>query len=170
VSGEAQRQKFEAIVAELSARRELLSLDIDALERVQADYRGRLRAILEKELEDLDRRAVLPPVAHPELHEIDLSSPPEPPARPATRRGRVPAAVEPEAGELEIAEPEIAQPEMAPPAERPTARTVPPLGGSVFARPSGDVTDGGPPTEALVVLDEEFADTGPTGGNSRRRP
>ena len=63
IVGEAQRQKFEAIVAELSARRELLTLDIDGLERVQADYRGRLRAILEKELEDLDRRATLPALA-----------------------------------------------------------------------------------------------------------
>ena len=44
IVGEAQRQKYEAIVSELSARRDLLTLDIDALERVQADYRGRLRA------------------------------------------------------------------------------------------------------------------------------
>src|SRR2546423_63202 len=82
IVGEAQRQKFEAIVAELSARRELLTLDIDALERVQADYRGRLRAILEKELEDLDRRAPLPPAAPPPLHQIHPSAvPPAPPAR-----------------------------------------------------------------------------------------
>ncbi|HEV3363131.1 MAG TPA: DivIVA domain-containing protein, partial [Acidimicrobiia bacterium] len=53
IIGEAQRHKYEAIVSELSARRDLLTLDIDALERVQADYRGRLRAVLEKELEEL---------------------------------------------------------------------------------------------------------------------
>src|SRR4051794_38195241 len=80
IVGEAQRQKYEAIVSELSARRDLLTLDIDALERVQADYRGRLRAILEKELEDLDRRPPLPPPSRPDLHEIDLSAVPEPPA------------------------------------------------------------------------------------------
>jgi cell division initiation protein len=79
IIGEAQRQKYEAIVSELSARRDLLTLDIDALERVQADYRGRLRAVLEKELEELDRRAMLPAPAHPELHEIDLSAVPVPP-------------------------------------------------------------------------------------------
>jgi|SRR5581483_2581374 len=164
ISGEAQRQKYEAIVAELSARRDLLTLDIDGLERVQADYRGRLRAILEKELEDLDRRATLPPAARPELHEIDLSAGHEPPApAPApTRRGRA-VVLEPEP------EPEIAEPEIAEPAEPSPARTVPPLGASsVFARPA-EGSDAGPPTEALVVLDEEFADTGPSGGNSRRR-
>ena len=78
IIGEAQRQKYEAIVSELSARRDLLTLDIDALERVQADYRGRLRAVLEKELEELDRRATLPPPVRPELHEIDLSAVPVP--------------------------------------------------------------------------------------------
>src|SRR5919202_1930937 len=72
IIGEAQRQKYEAIVSELSARREVLTLDIDALERVQADYRGRLRAVLEKELEELDRRAILPPPARPGLHGSDL--------------------------------------------------------------------------------------------------
>ena len=70
--GEAQRTKYETIIAELSARRDLLVTDIDALERVQADYRGRLRAILEKELEELDRRAQLAAPARPDLHEIDL--------------------------------------------------------------------------------------------------
>ncbi|MDQ3944098.1 MAG: DivIVA domain-containing protein, partial [Actinomycetota bacterium] len=73
--GEAQRDKYEAIVAELSARRDMLTIDIDALERVQADYRGRLRAVLERELEDLERRAELPPPHRPELHEIDLAEP-----------------------------------------------------------------------------------------------
>ena len=87
VVGEAQRQKYEAIVAELSARRDMLTLDIDALERVQADYRGRLRAVLERELEDLDRRAELPPPVRPELHEIDLAEPGQP-NRGARRRMR----------------------------------------------------------------------------------
>ena len=126
----------------------------ELLERVQADYRGRLRAILEKELADLDRRAVLPPGARPEIHEIDLSGLPEAPSRAS-------APVDPE-----VAEPEVAEPEEEP--ELPAARAVPPLGGSsVFARPSD--RDSGPPTEALVVLDEELADTGPSGGSARRR-
>jgi len=122
IIGEAQRQKYEAIVSELSARRDLLSLDIDALERVQADYRGRLRAVLERELEELDRRAALAAPGRPELHEIDLSTVPVPP---------------------EGSDPEIAEPEIA-------AATTP------WGRPP-ETGDSGPPTEALVVLDEEMA-------------
>src|SRR5438309_8392862 len=134
IVGEAQRQKYEAIVAELSARRDVLTLDIDGLERVQADYRGRLRAILEKELEDLDRRAALPAVARPEIHEIDLSGVPEaPPSRRGAARA-VPKVVVPEVAVPEVAgedraaddsgEPEVVQPEMP----QPAARAGPPLG------------------------------------------
>ena len=140
IVGEAQRQKYEAIVSELSARRDLLTLDIDALERVQADYRGRLRAILEKELEDLDRRAALPPPMRPDLHEIDLS----------------PAGAEHRASEPE------------------TVVDLTPSSGvdvgtaSMFGRPA-DPAEGGPPTEALLVGDEELADSRPSGANARRR-
>jgi cell division initiation protein len=140
IVGEAQRQKYEAIVAELSARRELLTLDIDALERVQADYRGRLRAILEKELEDLDRRAALASPMRPDLHEIDLSSVSAPVPR---------------------AESESNAPEPATPSASVGAT-------SMFRRPS-DESEGGPPTEALVVLDDELADSGPSGASARRR-
>jgi cell division initiation protein len=138
IVGEAQRQKYEAIVAELSARRDLLTLDIDALERVQADYRGRLRAVLEKELEELDRRAALPPPVRPEVHEIDLSAVPVPP---------------------DESEPEIVESETATTASTPWGR--PPE----VAEP----IESGPPTEALLVLDEELADSGPSGASARRR-
>jgi len=151
IVGEAQRQKYEAIVSELSARRDLLTLDIDALERIQADYRGRLRAILEKELEELDRRAVLPPPARPELHEIDLST--------------VPASPEPsEAEAIGPAEPEIAEPAVGAPSGRGGGAA------SMFQRPS-EGADGGPPTEALVVLDDdELSEPGrPAGASARRR-
>ena len=147
IVGEAQRQKFEAIVAELSARRDVLTLDIDALERVQADYRGRLRAILEKELEDLDRRAALAAPMRPDLHEIDLSAVPEPP---------VVSPAEPEPTEVD-------------PAGAPAGTSV--GASSMFRRPTAatDEAEGGPPTEALVVLDDELADSGPSGASARRR-
>jgi cell division initiation protein len=137
IIGEAQRQKYEAIVSELSARRDLLTLDIDALERVQADYRGRLRAVLEKELEELDRRAALPDPARPELHEIDLSAVPVPP--------------------------DSDEPEVVP---QPT-----PHAAADWGPPpeSAEEAEGGPATEALVVLDEELADSGPSGASARRR-
>jgi vacuolar-type H+-ATPase subunit H len=143
IVGEAQRQKYEAIVAELSARRDLLTLDIDALERVQADYRGRLRGILEKELEDLDRRGALPAPARPDLHEIDLSAVAEP---------ALAARVE--------AEPGLPSEPVSPSSSVGSS--------SVFRRPA-DETEGGPPTEALVVLDDEMADSGPSGASARRR-
>ena len=132
-------------MSELSARREVLTLDIDALERVQADYRGRLRAILEKELEDLDRRAVLPPPARPDIHEIDLSAVPEPPVQASGS-----------------AEPEEAT--MVETADNASGDRL----GAGLGRPS-DSADGGPPTEALVVLDEELADSGLPGASARRR-
>lgn len=143
IIGEAQRQKYEAIVSELSARRDLLTLDIDALERVQADYRGRLRAVLEKELDELDRRAALPAPAKPELHEIDLSAVP------------VPTAGFSEDPEVPGDEPEVLP-------STPTSAWGPPP-------ESGEGDDAGPPTEALVVLDEELADSGSSGASSRRR-
>jgi cell division initiation protein len=137
IIGEAQRQKYEAIVSELSARRDLLTLDIDALERIQADYRGRLRAVLEKELDELDRRAALPAPARPELHEIDLSAVPVP---------------------------DTEEPEVVPPAPATSAA-------AAWGPPPepAEPAESDASTEALVVLDEELADSGPTGASSRRR-
>jgi hypothetical protein len=135
-------------VSELSARRDLLTLDIDALERVQADYRGRLRAVLEKELEELDRRASLPTPAKPELHEIDLSAVPVP---PTDFSGDTP-------------EPPGEEPDVIPSTPTPAA---PSAGGP--PPESDEPAEAGPPTEALVVLDEELADSGPSGASSRRR-
>jgi len=138
LTSEAEEQARIVGEAQLSARRELLTLDIDALERVQADYRGRLRAVLEKELDELDRRAALPVPLKPELHEIDLSAVPVPP---------------------DEAEPEIAEPSVPPPVHNTATAWGPPP----------EAADSGPPTEALVVLDEELADSGPSGASSRRR-
>jgi cell division initiation protein len=72
--GENQRRKYEAIVAELSTRRELLTVDIEALERVQSEYRARLRAVLKNELEDLERRPTLAAPTYPDLHEVDVTA------------------------------------------------------------------------------------------------
>jgi cell division initiation protein len=102
--GETNRAKYEAIVSELSARRDLLVSDIEILERVQTDYRARLRATLERELEELKARPVLPPINRPDLREIDLSAAEDeeeadagPPTVPLTTGG----ATNPESGETE---------------------------------------------------------------------
>ena len=128
IVGENQRRKYEAIVAELSTRRELLTVDIEALERVQGEYRARLRAVLKNELEDLERRPTLPPPAYPELHEVDVSAVEE--------------------SEVALSSPEV------------------PNGASA---PSSDDSDGGPPTEALIVIEDEMAESGSPGSASRRR-
>jgi cell division initiation protein len=152
--GEAQQQKYAAIVSELSARRDMLTIDIDGLERVQADYRGRLRAVLERELEDLERRAELPPPHRPELHEIDLSD--------------VEAATEPQA-EAAPAESEWApDPAGAESAAVPVA-DAPHGHGNGNGNGNGAEGEGGPPTEALVVIDDELADNGRPGSSTRRR-
>jgi DivIVA domain-containing protein len=108
VNGEAQRKKYEAIVAELSARREALLADVDSLERAQTEYRTRLRTVLQRELEALEAAPVLPPLPRPELNEIDLSAEPgqapesefAPPQRPggeasgaSTARGSGPVSL-----------------------------------------------------------------------------
>jgi cell division initiation protein len=128
MAGETQRRKYEAIVAELSSRREFLTLDINALERIQVDYRSRLRAVLQQELEDLERRPELPAPSHPELHEVDLSPVEDTDAKATTKEAKNGAS------------------------------------GSA----SGE-SDGGPPTEALVVLEEEMAESRPPGAAARRR-
>ncbi len=149
--GEAQRQKYEAIVSELSARRDMLTVDIDALERVQADYRGRLRAVLERELEELERRAQLPAPQRPELHEIDL------------------------AGAEEVAETVIPEPEATPEAPAvenasvPTGDATKAGHGNGNGNGNGADGEGGPPTEALLVIEDEVADNGRPGPAVRRR-
>ncbi len=185
--GEAQRKKYEAIVAELSARRDALTIDIDALERVQADYRGRLRAVLAKELDELDRRAALPAPARPQRHEIDLGEIEDKEVdatKSATTLGGPPAAA--------AMSQELTPPSGGSDAGLPTSAGLPNSSGKVDlpppraksegtaprARAEGTAPtlravraedgDGGPPTEALVVIDEELAENGRSGIPRRR--
>ncbi|MGH9035297.1 MAG: DivIVA domain-containing protein [Acidimicrobiia bacterium] len=152
--GEAQQQKYDAIVAELSARRDMLTVDIDALERVQADYRGRLRAVLERELEDLERRAELPPPHRPELHEIDL----------AQAEAEPEAQAEPESGSEWAPDPAAAESAAVPAGDATRVGH-----GNGNGNGNGTEAEGGPPTEALVVIDDELADNGRPGPAARRR-
>ena len=159
--GEAQRQKYEAIVAELSARRDMLTVDIDGLERVQADYRGRLRAVLERELDELERRAMLPSPQRPELHEIDLAT--------GVEAGEI-VVTDEAADRVAAAEPAV---EVEVEADAEAELSVHGKGnGAVNGNGNGAAGDseGGPPTEALVVIEEELADHGRPGPASRRRP
>ncbi|MGZ8763508.1 MAG: DivIVA domain-containing protein [Acidimicrobiia bacterium] len=69
---EGERQRLEAEVLELGARREALLADVEQLERFANDYRARLRSAIER---DLDTLATRPPVVdapRPRLHEVDI--------------------------------------------------------------------------------------------------
>lgn len=155
--GETNKAKYEAIVAELSSRRDLLVRDIESLERIQGDYRTRLQSILERELSDLKARPVLAPIPRPDLHEIDLS---------AAEQEDEAAADAPTAAEAEAGPPTVP---LAP-------------GRSLWARDSGETKKPGsaetePLTEALMVVDgggaavsaeqEEPSGSGHSGMNGR---
>ena len=69
---EGERQRLEAEVLDLGARREALLADVEQLERFANDYRARLRSAIER---DLDTLATRPPVVdapRPRLHEVDI--------------------------------------------------------------------------------------------------
>ncbi|MCZ7530877.1 MAG: DivIVA domain-containing protein [Acidimicrobiia bacterium] len=74
---EQERARVEAEVAKLAAQREALSIDVEALETFEKDYRDRLRAAV---ADDLDRLSVRPSAdapARPALHDVDVPAGPE---------------------------------------------------------------------------------------------
>ena len=74
---EGERRRLEAEILDLSARREQLRADADALDAYATGYRDRLRAAIESDLANLGGE-VEAPSARPELHEVEI-----PPAREA---------------------------------------------------------------------------------------
>ena len=74
---EGERRRLEAEIIELSARREQLRADADALEAYATGYRDRLRAAIEADLANLGAE-VEPPSARPELHDVELPAEREP--------------------------------------------------------------------------------------------
>ncbi len=68
---EGERRRLEAEILELSARREKLRADADALDDYASTYRERLRAAIEADLATLGGD-VEPPSTRPELHEVEV--------------------------------------------------------------------------------------------------
>src|SRR3954451_11098440 len=68
---EGERRRLEAELLDLSARREQLRADADALEEYVAGYRDRIRAAIEGDLANLGGE-VAPPSDRPELHEVEI--------------------------------------------------------------------------------------------------
>jgi DivIVA domain-containing protein len=71
---EGERRRLEAELVDLSARRDKLRADADALESYAAGYRDRIRAAIESDLSKLDGE-IDAPSERPELHDVDVPTP-----------------------------------------------------------------------------------------------
>src|SRR5947209_12618132 len=99
---EGERRRLEAEILDLSARREQLRADADALDAYASGYRDRIRTIIESDLENLGRN-VDPPAPRPDLHEVEL--PPERDTAPVAAIERAePERESPEAAILDVVE------------------------------------------------------------------
>src|SRR5215207_1107421 len=68
---EGERRRLEAELLDLSARREQLRADADALEEYATSYRDRIRAAIEGDLAKLGGD-IEPPSERPEIHDVDI--------------------------------------------------------------------------------------------------
>ena len=92
---EGERRRLEAEIQELSARREKLRTDADALDQYASGYRERLRAAIEADLAGLGA-TVDPPTPRPELQDVDVTViPPRPVVSEPTPLERPPVAPAP---------------------------------------------------------------------------
>ena len=137
---EGERRRLEAELLDLSARREQLRADADALEEYVTGYRDRIRGALEEDLARLGGGGeVEPPSERPELHDVDIPIEREPAPTAAVAAVAEPAPV-----------PEVDLTTDSDPAERASA-----------APSGGDADwDSGPPTHAISSLDSG-PETGP---------
>ena len=96
--GDEERMRLEGEVIDLAARRDTLLADVDTLTQFETDYRDRLAAALEQDLEALRTRTTAAPGPVPEVEPVELPVAPEgiarsepaaaflPEPEPATRR------------------------------------------------------------------------------------
>jgi DivIVA domain-containing protein len=68
---EDERRRLEQEVLDLATRREALLADAEALERFTAEYRERVRRLLQEDLDRLAARATVS-LPRPTLHDVDL--------------------------------------------------------------------------------------------------
>lgn len=121
---EGERRRLEQEVLELAARREALLADVDALERFSADYRERLRRMLQEDLDTLTARAAVS-LPRPTLHEVDL--PGAGGAGPSPRAGASPGTgvTGAASGRTDVPPPAPPAPPVAEPAPAPPVATDP---------------------------------------------
>ncbi len=82
--GEEERIRLEDEVVDLATRRDTLLADVDALTRYESDYRDRVAAALEQDLDAVRNRTTGSPGALPEMSSVEL---------PAAREGFARSAV-----------------------------------------------------------------------------
>jgi DivIVA domain-containing protein len=93
---ENERQRLEAEILDLSSRREALNADVEALEKYEREYRGRLRKAIETELDSLGKFSA-PAGERPKLHDVDVP----PPREAVANSSRSPAMPTAEIGSVE---------------------------------------------------------------------
>jgi cell division initiation protein len=74
---ENERQRLESEVQDLSSRRDTLNVDVEALEKYEREYRGRLRKAIETELDSLGKFTGPPHGQRPKLHDVNVPPPRE---------------------------------------------------------------------------------------------
>lgn len=69
---ETERRRLEGEVLDFGAKRDALVADVDALERFETDYRGRLRRAVEADLEMLSAKGSVAPSPRPTTHDVEM--------------------------------------------------------------------------------------------------
>ena len=69
---ETERRRLEGEVLDFGAKRDALVADVDALERFETDYRGRLRRAVESDLEMLSSKGSVAPSPRPTTHDVEM--------------------------------------------------------------------------------------------------
>jgi cell division initiation protein len=153
---EEERRRIEAEVRDLGSRRDKLKADVDSLETFESDYRQRVRAVIQKELDTLGR-ASGDDLERPSLHDVEVPTPPEriAPERVEPER-RAPERVPPERGPEERPARQ-ASPAAAPrPPERSRAPEPPPAP----ERPRAAEPQPADPFEGLPAMPEDAGEWG----------
>jgi cell division initiation protein len=159
---ENERQRLESEVQDLSARRDALNADVEALEKYESGYRTRLRKAIESELDSTRLRKAIeseldslgkftgPQGERPKLHEVNVP----PPREAIANSGRSASPSSPPAPSMPTAEIGSVEPFPKSPAE---SRPAPPSK-SEPSWPAADPTESEPVPKPQVGSAPGLAD------------
>ncbi len=145
---DAERRRTASEMQDLLERRDALAADVAAMQQFEADYRQRLRAVIEADLVAIEGRPKVP-VDRPAMKDVVIPTEEELAASAAPAGAR--SGVSP-TGEPTRAAP-VAPPPTAPPATAPSPQQAAPGGLSSSAQ--GEISITGEPG-----IDDEFEDLG----------